>query len=106
MKTRGLVFLAALLLVANGEETEEPAAEEVKTDGYDTTYSSADEEKKKADAKDQTASGGKTRKELAEGHAYCEYDNCYKLLGVEPDAGPIPSARSQRNTARPPRMHV
>ena len=41
----------------------------------------------------------KSRKEMAEGHSYCEYDNCYELLGVETDAGPIPIKRAYRRLA-------
>ena len=41
----------------------------------------------------------KSRKEMAEGHSYCEYDNCYELLGVKTDAGPIPIKRAYRRLA-------
>ena len=42
---------------------------------------------------------GKNRKELAQGKSYCEYDNCYELLGVSPTSGPIPIKRAYRKLA-------
>ena len=51
------VLFAALLLLARSEEAAEEAAE--KPEGE-----------------------GKSRKELAEGHSFCQHDDCYALLGV------------------------
>ena len=72
-----LLPFATLLLLAAGQETTEEASSEPKSKPADT------------------GDGDKTRKELAEGKVYCEYDNCYELLGVKTDAGPIPSMRSR-----------
>jgi len=73
--------MASLLLCVDGQDTDRP------TGSY--------EEKPKSSSE----AGGKSRKELAEGKAYCEYDNCYELLGVKNDAGPIPIKRAYRRLA-------
>ena len=86
MSRRTLLPLAALLLVASAEEGAEAGTE---YPGHKPS------EKEKPD----TGDGDKSRKELAEGKAYCEYDNCYELLGVEPTAGPIPIKRAYRRLA-------
>jgi len=79
--------LVGLALAAAQETTEEKPP---------TTEEPATEEKKKPEDKGKD---GKSRKELAEGKSYCEYDNCYELLGVEPTAGPIPIKRAYRRLA-------
>ena len=87
---RGAWLLVAGLALAAAQET----AEEPSTDGAGAGTDGA-----KPKSKDE-----KSRKELAEGKSYCEYDNCYELLGVQPDAGPIPS--EHRPIIRPhPRAH-
>jgi len=50
-------------------------------------------------AGEETGEGGKSRKELAQGLSFCEYDNCYELLGVRPESGPIPIKRAYRRLA-------
>lgn len=95
MARGGVIFafvVAGLLLVSAQEATEEasPAPEE--------PAPSTDEPKPKEKPKD-TGKDGKSRKELAEGKPYCEYDNCYELLGVEPTSGPIPIKRAYRRLA-------
>ena len=81
-----LLPFVALVLLAHAEE-EEPYEGPSPESG--DPYA-----KKKPEKDEDDLPGGKTRKELAEGKSYCEYDNCYELLGVTPESGPIPSARS------------
>lgn len=41
----------------------------------------------------------KSRRELAEGHVFCESDDCYELLGVSPTANPTTIKRAYRRLA-------
>lgn len=84
---KALLPLAALLLLASAEEAATEAG---------TEYPGHKAEEK-TEEKDDV--GGKTRKEKAEGLSFCEYDDCYELLGVEPTAGTIPIKRAYRRLA-------
>lgn len=88
--TRRLLLLSLFLVAAAEEETEYTGPSADSGDPYAA---------KKQPEKDDTLPDGKTRKELAEGKSYCEYDNCYELLGVTPESGPIPIKRAYRRLA-------
>ena len=92
---KSLCFLSVLLALAAGQDADEAPPEHESTP---YTFIPGQGEQKEESAKD-TGKGGKSRKELAEGLSFCEYDNCYELLGVDPKAGPIPIKRAYRKLA-------
>ena len=73
-------------------QEEEPAPEE------ETTSSSGSGRKKKAADEGENWKDPE-RKKKAEGLSFCEHDNCYELLGVQPTSGPIPIKRAYRRLA-------
>ena len=88
---------ATLVLFAAARAEEEAATDS----GYSSEYSTAGEGTGANGGSSEGAAGksSKTRKELAEQYKYCEYDNCYELLGVNPESGPIPIKRAYRRLA-------
>lgn len=92
------VAALALCAVAYAEEAAaEAAPEDANTEGA-YSYNPGAGEKYDSSKKDE-GKGGKSRKDLAEGHAFCEFDNCYEVLGVEPTAGMIAIKRAYRRFA-------
>ena len=85
----GIVILA--LTASALAQDEEPASEEPKKESGG--------KKKKSAKEDAMQYKDPERQEAAEKFNYCEHDNCYELLGVEPTAGPIPIKRAYRRLA-------
>ena len=90
-----LAFTLCAALAYGAEEEEVPDHESTPYSFNPGTQAKEEEPPKK----DQKLKGGKTRKELAEGYTYCQYDNCYELLGVEKTSGLIAIKRAYRRLA-------
>ena len=89
------VAFATLVLFAAARAEEEAATDS----GYSSEYSTAGEGTG-ANGGSSEGSGKTARRQgLAEQYKYCEYDNCYELLGVNPESGPIPIKRAYRRVA-------
>lgn len=93
--TRLTIMCLALVALAAGQEDEAPPEHE----STPYTFIPGQEEGAKAEGAKDMGKGGKARKELAEKYSYCEYDNCYELLGVDPKAGVVPIKRAYRKLA-------
>ena len=94
-----LVPFALFALLAAGEEaaTEESSTPDEANAYYEKPEAEAEpisEQDVQAQAKAKEA-----RKKEAEKYSYCEYDNCYELLGVKDTSGPIPIKRAYRKLA-------
>ena len=94
-----LVPFALFALLAAGEEaaTEESSTPDEANAYYEKPEAEAEpisEQDAQAQAKAKEA-----RKKEAEKYSYCEYDNCYDLLGVKDTSGPIPIKRAYRKLA-------
>ena len=97
MMSRRCLALPLLLLATAAAGAEEGAAAGAEAA---TSYPG---ETKKYDAgktdEEMTPEEREARREKAGNSVYCEYDDCYELLGVNPDSGPIPIKRAYRRLA-------
>lgn len=95
--TRLAILCLTLVALAAAQEDDAPPEHESTPYTFIPGQDNADSQKDST-TKD-TGKGGKSRKELAEGLSFCEYDNCYELLGVDPMAGAVPIKRAYRKLA-------
>ena len=88
---------ATLVLFAAARAEEEAATDS----GYSSEYSTAGEGTGANGGSSEGAAGksSKTPSKELEQYKYREYDNCYELLGVNPESGPIPIKRAYRRLA-------
>lgn len=82
-----LGLLLGALALAAGQESEATSAE-------GTVEAGEAEQKGKGDKESD-----ESRKEQVEGKSFCEADDCYELLGVTRESGPIPIKRAYRRLA-------